>query len=197
MTGSDNQRIVEEFRAFAKEFEKETDRAAVILGAAKLDLLLCQILTKVLLPNPSSNDDLLDGDSPLSTFSARIKTVHRLGLISNGFARALHLVRKIRNSFAHELSSARLDSGFHFDRIRDLSDSFKEHDVFFNIQKRFFRKVPEGTPADFRTVVAILAFRLQTVLNRKGVVYCDSPVSEIPSALSIPKHKRKRAGPKR
>lgn len=63
---------IDEFAEFVTEFKKESDRAAVILGAAKLDLLLYQIITKVLRPNASSNDDLFDGDAPLSTFHAKI-----------------------------------------------------------------------------------------------------------------------------
>jgi hypothetical protein len=98
-----------EFRAFFDEFKNETDRAAVIVGAAKLDYLLYQILGRYLLPITGTKDDeLLEGDSPLSTFSSRINLCHRLGLIDTQFARSLHLVRKIRNTFAHEVSGCRL-----------------------------------------------------------------------------------------
>src|SRR2546422_8611501 len=92
------------FAKFVDEFKGESDRAAVILGAAKLDATLGQILDRHLRPSLSSSDELLDGDSPLSTFSARIAVCYRLGLISSEFAKTLHQVRKIRNSFAHELS---------------------------------------------------------------------------------------------
>ena len=57
-----------EFTAFVKEFYKEKDRAAVILGVAKIDAQLYQVLQKFLCPCPSSKDELLDGDGPLSTF---------------------------------------------------------------------------------------------------------------------------------
>jgi len=53
------------FVKFMSEFMAESDRAAVILGAAKLDLLLYQLLSKFLVASPSSKDELLDGDSPL------------------------------------------------------------------------------------------------------------------------------------
>jgi len=52
------------YAAFVDDFARESDRAAVVLGAAKLDLQLYQILQKVLLPNPSATDELLDGDAP-------------------------------------------------------------------------------------------------------------------------------------
>lgn len=55
---------VEEHRRFISEFVGETDRAAVILGAAKLDILLYQILQRFLLADVGTSDELLDGDVP-------------------------------------------------------------------------------------------------------------------------------------
>src|SRR5438128_2585584 len=91
-----------EFKRFAEDFKSESDRAAVILGAAKLDMMLFQILQARLVSCATGKDELLEGDNPLSTFSARINVAFRLGLITSELARALHLVRRIRNSFAHE-----------------------------------------------------------------------------------------------
>lgn len=50
----------QQFISFIKEFLEESDRAAVVLGAAKIDILLHQILKKVLLPSPRGDDELLD-----------------------------------------------------------------------------------------------------------------------------------------
>ncbi|MDP3830347.1 MAG: hypothetical protein Q8Q47_03695, partial [Ignavibacteriaceae bacterium] len=98
------------FYEFVNEFIAESDRAAVILGTAKLDFLLYQILTKYFIPVAGSSDDLLEGDSPLTTFSSKINICYRLGIIDTQFARTLHLIRKIRNSFAHEISGCNLDT---------------------------------------------------------------------------------------
>ena len=106
--------------SFAKGLANEGDRATVILVAAKLDLLLYQILRKHLIPAPGSRDDLLDNDGALSTFSAKINMAYRLGLIDNLFSRSLHLIRKIRNDFAHEVEGCSLNSGSHRDRVREL-----------------------------------------------------------------------------
>ena len=100
----------EAFEKFLDEFKSESDRAAVILGAAKLDILLYQLLTKFLIASPAGTDELFDGDAPLGTFSSKINLAHRLGLIDKDFSRALHLIRKIRNSFAHEISGTTLES---------------------------------------------------------------------------------------
>ena len=89
-------REVDALLEFNDYFSSEGDRAAVILGVARLDIVLGQLLKLVLRPCPSRVDELLDGDSPLSTFSAKI-SCHRLRLIDDGAARALNLIRKIRN----------------------------------------------------------------------------------------------------
>jgi len=158
------------FRRFVDEFKQESDRAAVILGAAKLDALLCQILDRHFLPALGSNDELLEGDSPLSTFSSRINIGYRLGLISAEFAKALHLVRKIRNSFAHDASGVTLASGPHSDRIRTLTLPLVNLPFFIHFRERFFED--ESQPATFRACLALMIARLefrlmatQTVLN--------------------------------
>jgi hypothetical protein len=72
------------YKTFVEEFRSESDRAAVILGVAKLDVVMYQIIQQALLPSASSNDELLDGDTPLSTFSAKINFLYRLGIIDAG-----------------------------------------------------------------------------------------------------------------
>lgn len=111
----------EEFGEFKQEFGKETDRAAVILAAAKVDELLRLVIMKRLAPSPTARDSLLEPEQPLGSFSARIDIAHRLKLIDEAFARALHLIRKIRNDFAHESAGAALSSGPHADRVRELA----------------------------------------------------------------------------
>lgn len=102
----DPDRAKEEFEEFAKEFKTESDRAAVILGASKLDQLLGMTLEKHLLPCTTSTDQLFSNNGPLGNFSSKIDFSYRLGLIDNQFCNSLHLVRRIRNSFAHEVYGA-------------------------------------------------------------------------------------------
>ena len=148
------------FTAFVEEFKGESDRAAVILGAAKLDVLLSQILERFLLPCTSSTDELLEGDSPLSTFSARINICYRLGLISGPFAKSLHLVRRIRNSFAHELSGCSLNSGSHNDRLKSLLAPVKSLPFFINFRDHFFQEITPST--EFKACLSMMVARLET-----------------------------------
>lgn len=128
------------FYAFIGELTKETDRAAVILGAAKLDLLLYQILQKYLVPISGSEDKFLNSDGPLSSFNAKIHMTYRLGLINSLFARSLHLIRKIRNDFAHEVEGCSLDSGAHRNRIIELIAPIKNLESFKYICKVYIKE---------------------------------------------------------
>lgn len=152
-----------EIEGFIAEFKGESERAAVILGAAKLDALLYQLLAKVLLPSVGNQDELLDGDSPLSSFSARINLSFRLGLIDAKFARALHLIRKIRNSFAHEVSGASLTTGAHRDRIRELCLPLVENEIFAKTRDQVFGA--SGPAADFRMALSITMIRLEAAIH--------------------------------
>lgn len=153
-----------EFARFAEDFKAESDRAAVILGAAKLDMMLFQILQARLVPCATGKDELLEGDNPLGIFSARINMAFRLGIITAEFARALHLIRRIRNSYAHEFSGVSLSSGAHRDRVRELVLPFVSHRGFLWILKRFFGN--NRSPAtEFRAAVAMLCLRLEGKLE--------------------------------
>jgi len=162
LTGAKRKVLVESIVEFINEFKGETDRAAVIVGAAKLDLIMYQILQRVLLPNPSGTDDLLEGNSPLATLSAKIHMLYRLGIIDANLARLLHLVRRIRNDFAHETTGCDLGSGAYKNRVRELIAPVEKYEAFKKIQDRYFAD-SRGSSADFRTVLAILVTRLEGV----------------------------------
>ena len=153
----------ESVAAFVKDFSKESDRAAVIVGAARLDDLLYQLLRAVLLPCTSSQDELLEGDSPLSTFHARTHLAHRLGLLDDEFVRALHLVRRMRNAFAHEYRNASLGENPHKDRVRELVKPLKAYNAFNPAGSGISGSA--GASLDFRVGLAILVTRLEQLVH--------------------------------
>ncbi len=154
-----------EFYSFIEDFNYETDRAAVILGAAKLDTQLNHLLKKVLVPITSKNDELFEGDSPLASLSAKTLLAYRLGLIDSKFTQALNLIRKIRNTFAHEGRDCKLDYGPESDRIRELRLIFSESKAFESIKKRYFPSSYYTPSADFRTALAMVVVRMQAVIE--------------------------------
>lgn len=177
------------FKAFAAEFKNESDRAAVILGAAKIDYIAYETLRRALVSTPSANDELLDGDSPLSTFSSRINVLYRLGLIAPDFARALHLVRRIRNAFAHELSGCDLNSGAHRDRVRELYAPFARFETTQEIHKSFFG-THKGASAEFRIALAIIVLRLEGMRERTDPLRSDCATVLVPGAWTNAKEKK-------
>ncbi len=106
------------------EFDEESDRAAVILAAAMLDEALQSLLLAKLVPAAGSSDPLFDTpNAPLSSFTNKIDLAQRIGAISSRMCRDLHLVRKIRNDFAHRPAGCSLDDQQIKSRIEHLTQS--------------------------------------------------------------------------
>ena len=94
------------FDAFAEDLLAERNaRPLLIVGASRIDDLLLETLRMFLLPRRAKDqDELLEGDTPLSTFSARIKMCRRLGLIDETLYLAVDRLRTLRNLCAHSVS---------------------------------------------------------------------------------------------
>ena len=90
------------FTRYLHTISAESDRGAVLIAAALLDSALEDVLKKKLVVTPEKEDALFDGAyAPLRSFSAKIELAFRLGLIMRKTRQMLHLVRKLRNEFAH------------------------------------------------------------------------------------------------
>jgi DNA-binding MltR family transcriptional regulator len=144
------------------EFEKESDRAAVILTASLFDNALAQLIAVSLVASPSSTDELLYGaNAPLSTFSARINLAYRVGLISRKFCRDLHLVRSIRNSFAHNVHGCGFDESSVKSRVLELSKS----SGLIERNPKFRASYPVGTRGDFLFSASWMLWSLNTKIE--------------------------------
>ncbi|MGB8261388.1 MAG: DUF4145 domain-containing protein [Terracidiphilus sp.] len=134
---------IERFDEFADDLLAERGiRPLAILGAAKVDDLLLEILRRYLLPKaarPKEPDELLEGgdSSPLSTFSSRIKMCRRLGLIDQGLAQVLDQIRRIRNDGAHSLSFGKPSSPVR-DRFSEIKKAVTGRTFYLLTQKRYF-----------------------------------------------------------
>lgn len=95
-----------------REYFNEDDRAAATLVAAELDVFLLKLLSVVLLPAvKDASAPLLGRGEPLEAFGARIELAYRIGLIPPIFHHDLHLIRKIRNEFAHGRAGLTFEEG--------------------------------------------------------------------------------------
>lgn len=146
---------------FLDEFSKESDRAAVIVAASIFDDALCNLLKQYLVPTPSSQDELFDGaNAPLSTFSAKIAFAYRLGLISSAFARNLHLIRKIRNEFAHNIHGGSFEESAVKSRVMELykSQGYRNNRTGTRVQ-------PKGPRGDFLIVCLWMLWSINSDLE--------------------------------
>jgi hypothetical protein len=110
-------------RRIALQMLQERGRGAVLVGVARVDASLECLLKAVLLPSPSGRDALFQPDRPLGSFGAKISLAHRLGLIDQPVERALHTLRRVRNTFAHSSESAALSDPAH---AGALAEAYRE-----------------------------------------------------------------------
>ena len=110
-----------------KEFEKESDRAVVILVTSLIDQELTTLIRLYLLPCPNTKDEIFDSlNGPLNSLSSKILFAHRLGLISSKFARDLNIVRNIRNKFAHDVFGCNFNDGGVKQQVDELKKSIND-----------------------------------------------------------------------
>jgi len=92
----------EDWKDFAADLQKESDRGPAIVGSAFLDDLLSELVARHLLDDKQAADELLTSPlSPLGSFYARILAAYCLGLVTSDERNDLTIIRKIRNEFAH------------------------------------------------------------------------------------------------
>lgn len=132
-------------------FKDESDRAAVILAAPVLDDVLQTLLQQVLAPAPSGRDDLFEGaTAPLGSLNSKIDMAFRMGLVSARLARDLHVVRRIRNDFAHNMTDCTFVSDSARSRVTDLARSFRHFMPMYRDEEEF----GSGAAGDFCLVTS-------------------------------------------
>jgi len=136
---------------FCDELKKESDRAVAIIAAALLEHALETLLRNHLVPCGAQDDPLFDGPyAPLSNFSSKIDLANRIGLISARWCRDLHLIRKIRNTFAHNVSGCTYDDASVRARVLELVRSQRVLETCSKLRPGF----PEGPKGDLGMTVS-------------------------------------------
>ena len=147
-------------------FTGQTDRGSVLIAAAYLDDALEDCLRARFVQDEKAIDDLLGGEKPLGTFSARISTAYLLGLIDQKMRADLDAIRKIRNDFAHKRHHLR----FSDQSIKDKCNNLRGARVF-EIGSGF----PITNPRDrYLVTVSLLTYDLIELANE------TQPVTQIP-----------------
>lgn len=127
--------------------DEKSGRSTIIIGASQVDELLYSLLAKFLLDPGAKKDELLEGDNPLSTFSAKIKVCKRLGLYSVDFEQQLNLIRKIRNDCAHQVK-VDINKAPMKDRIDTLHKLMKNKESYELVISRYFPNMDQNNRQD-------------------------------------------------
>ncbi len=164
---------------FDRSIRSESVRAKVVLSACYLDDLLRELIAIVLKPHEGKKDSLLDGpQAPLSSLSARIEIAGRMLLIPKEVQRSLHLIRKIRNEFAHNLTTC----DFSDQKIVDWNKELHNLNDVATPERRL--TFSEGPIGDFEKSVSWLIYFLKDRI-RKVPTSCPRCGSEMEHRMKL------------
>ncbi len=107
-------------RTIALQMLEERGRGAVLVGVARVDAALENLLQAVMAPATGKGDGLFLPERPLGSIGAKVALASRLGLIDGPVERALNVLRKLRNAFAHSAESASLGDAAHSSRLAEV-----------------------------------------------------------------------------
>lgn len=88
-------------KALIDELHGQTDRGVAIVGAAWVEEGLAVALESALHHEKKAWGRLFGGNGPLNTFASKIDLAHILGMLSDAIYSDLHMMRLLRNEFAH------------------------------------------------------------------------------------------------
>ena len=170
------------FDVFAEDLLAERSaRPLIIVGATKVDHLLFEMLHVFLLPKiakAKDQDELLEGDTPLATFSARIKMCRRLGLIDETLYLALERLRTLRNLGAHSISFDDAKPPVR-EHLAELRRQIARRGSYRLTKKRYFDSAPLQKIEELQCLLLTLCVLLEAIREKVG------PTSGNKSALSI------------
>jgi hypothetical protein len=138
-----------EWASFFDELGRESERATAILAAAWIDHLLERKLAQLFSSgNKKALAQLFAANGPFATFSAKITAAFCAGWLDADVYHDLHVIRKIRNSFAHQIHGLSMES----QKIRPLIESLQvPHREFYDWGELKCAGTAEGVGVVFYT----------------------------------------------
>ncbi|NPT57580.1 hypothetical protein [Paraburkholderia elongata] len=115
-------RAILEFRT---ALTSETDRGSVLMAAAFIDDRLKYLLMARLVDDAKIARRAFEFNGPLGTFSSRIDFSYLMGILPKNAQRDLHIIRSIRNKFAHNAAPMTFED----ESIKSLCNSLVFHGV--------------------------------------------------------------------
>jgi hypothetical protein len=111
----------EHLAAAIRQLATDSDRAAAIVGAAILETRLTQSIKGRTFSDKTINERMFGSMGALGSLSAKIDLAYMLGIFNRDVHQDLHVVRRIRNRFAHHLDV----TDFNSQSILDMCASLK------------------------------------------------------------------------
>jgi len=87
-----------------EEIQDQSDRGASIVAVAWVEESITAALESFLHHEPQSWKRLFSGSGPLANLSSKIDLCRLLGLVSDAIRSDLHIIRSVRNEFAHQVA---------------------------------------------------------------------------------------------
>jgi len=98
------------FNAFSASLAEESDRARIIVVASWIEeFLKVKLMNEFSKGNPDARKDLFANNGPFATFSGKINAAFCAGWIDGDVYHDIQVIRKLRNSFAHDYNAMSLD----------------------------------------------------------------------------------------
>ena len=153
----------------------ESERACVIVGAANIDALLGDLITKVLI-SVKAKDRICSDDSSFSTFSAKTALAYQMGLIDKHLFSQLNMLRKIRNDFSHQVTGCKLNEPPHMNRFSDLKKSVSNNKSYKRMPKTFPNAVVEEPEyvLEMKCIIVYLSSTLSMLTHFVEPIYINN-----------------------
>jgi hypothetical protein len=132
-----------------QQIDREGDRAAAILAGGYLEDRLMIAIQSRLIQDKRVINQFFRGIGPLATFSAKIDLAYLLAILDERTQKHMHIIRRIRNEYAHELS----EITFETQKIKSLCRNLPSYSDHLNF-KRLLNKTLSESP-DTLTILNI------------------------------------------
>lgn len=154
------------FDSFVEDLLGEKNaRPIIIVGASRIDDLLYRILSNYFLPKSSKKsvqDELLEGDNPLGTFSSRIKAVYRLGIIDVELFKVLERIRAIRNKSAHSIEF-KINKSPIREHVSELKKMVLNRKSYERTSERYFKDIDFNEIKELQCIMITVCVLLEAI----------------------------------
>jgi hypothetical protein len=135
-------RDLERDRETTDAIDRYDDRSAAILAASFFEDRLTRRIKARLIPDAKAQKKFLEYPGPISTFAAKIDLAYLMDIVDPGIKQRLHVIREVRNIFAHELG----EITFNESQIEKLCKKLFRIEVLKGLKAQFAEEFKQNHP---------------------------------------------------